>query len=228
LLDKRLQNLESISKILAAIAIPIGLAIGGWYIQNQLSKQAVSKDYVALAVSILQKPKVDTDSDIRSWAVDLLNENSPTKFSPQTVQRLKSGALDLSWALLTTSDFGGNGFVLSPDMKQIAISQNNTIQIYNAADGRKQLSLSGHTDNIVALSYTPDSAKLLSGSLDRTVRYWDLATGRQLATIPLPDAVSGLSATKDGSEVFVRVRKGPIRVYSLPDLKLTRTFDVAG
>jgi hypothetical protein len=59
--------------------IPAVIAIGGWYIQNTATHQSISKDYVTLAISILEKPKSKEDSGLRDWAVDLLSDNAPTK-----------------------------------------------------------------------------------------------------------------------------------------------------
>jgi WD40 repeat protein len=50
-----LENIESISKIAAAIAIPIVIAVGGWWIQSSLSTQAVSKDYVTSTIDSSKK-----------------------------------------------------------------------------------------------------------------------------------------------------------------------------
>ena len=46
--------LESISKIIAALGIPVVLGVGGWIIQGTVSQQTVSKDYVLLATDILK------------------------------------------------------------------------------------------------------------------------------------------------------------------------------
>ena len=58
---------ESFSKVLSAIAIPIVIAVGGWWIQNSITKQSISKDYVALAIGVLEKPKTDVDQSLRDW-----------------------------------------------------------------------------------------------------------------------------------------------------------------
>ncbi len=57
-----LENIESVSKITAAIAIPIVIAIGGWWIQSSLSTQAVSKDYVNMALSLIRSRSSGRDS----------------------------------------------------------------------------------------------------------------------------------------------------------------------
>jgi hypothetical protein len=86
--------IERISKILSIAAIPIVIAVGGWYIQKQLQNQTVSRDYVQLAVSILKEPdQSKIKPELRSWAVDLLSDNSPTKLKPDVIAKLKSGEI---------------------------------------------------------------------------------------------------------------------------------------
>lgn len=90
------ETIERVSKTLSIAAIPVVLAIGGWIIQQRLQNQTVSKDYVQLAVSILKEPESSNiKPEMREWAVKLLNDNSPTKFSPTVSEQLKSGQSQL-------------------------------------------------------------------------------------------------------------------------------------
>jgi hypothetical protein len=87
---------ERVSKTLSMLAIPVVLGIGGWVIQQRLQNQTVSRDYVQLAVSILKEPQDSKiDPAMRDWAVQLLNENSPTKFDKKVAEQLKAGTVQL-------------------------------------------------------------------------------------------------------------------------------------
>ncbi|OEU60519.1 MAG: hypothetical protein BBJ57_10670 [Desulfobacterales bacterium PC51MH44] len=97
----RLKAIESIAKLLSLVAIPVIIAIIGWGIQDRLTSRTVSKDYVQLAVGILAKPDSEAvDPGLRKWAVDLLNQNSPTKFSPELEIQLKEGTASLPSTLM--------------------------------------------------------------------------------------------------------------------------------
>jgi hypothetical protein len=88
--------IERISRTASIAAIPVVLAIGGWIIQRQLQNQTVSRDYVQLALTILQSPdQSKVPPELREWAVDLLNDNSPTKLNAKAVTNLKSGTVTL-------------------------------------------------------------------------------------------------------------------------------------
>jgi hypothetical protein len=84
---------ESITKILSLLAIPVVIAIIGGSIQSSLARRTVSQQYVQLAVSILTSK--EAHEDLRRWAVDLLNDNSPTKLSLNVQEQLRTGAVKL-------------------------------------------------------------------------------------------------------------------------------------
>lgn len=90
-----LDQLDKLARLLSLIAIPIVLAIIGWFIQSTLSDRNVKLEYVKLAISILKEPKDKIEQPLRDWAVNLLDQNSPTKFSSQVSQALKAGQVTL-------------------------------------------------------------------------------------------------------------------------------------
>jgi hypothetical protein len=94
--------LESISKIIAALGIPVVLGVGGWIIQGTVSQQTVSKDYVLLATDILKtKREAGEDGGLRKWAVDLLNRTSPVQLDEATAQQLIKGTITIPSLILS-------------------------------------------------------------------------------------------------------------------------------
>ena len=69
--------------------------------------------------------------------------------------------------------------VWSPDSTHLATSDGDpqssfaTIQLWNR-NGTRWTTLSGHTQPVSALAWSPDGKTLASGSLDQTIRLWDL------------------------------------------------------
>jgi hypothetical protein len=111
--DTWLDTTEKFSRIFSSAAIPVVIAVFGWLIQRKLQHQMLRRDYVQLALSILQNPNPSkVDPTIREWAVDLLDENSPIKLKPEAIKKLKSGEITLSGFSFVPSS------ALTPELQQ--------------------------------------------------------------------------------------------------------------
>jgi WD40 repeat protein/predicted Ser/Thr protein kinase len=86
----------------------------------------------------------------------------------------------------------------SPDGSTLASgSKDSTIKVWNMATGEEIHTLTGHSDSVVSLAYSPtrfrgmsvaygpipDGQTLVSGSLDNTIKIWNVATGQLLHTL---------------------------------------------
>ena len=72
----------------------------------------------------------------------------------------------------------------SPDSKHVAINdQHQTIYVWEIASGKETAKLVGHKHLVAALIYSPDGARIATGSIypENEVRLWDAANGQQLA-----------------------------------------------
>jgi len=71
--------------------------------------------------------------------------------------------------------------VFSPDGKTFAAADNhkeNTLEIWDLKTYSCQVVMSGHTDCVMAIMYSIDGTRIYSASWDKTIRVWDVATGR--------------------------------------------------
>ncbi len=45
--------------------------------------------------------------------------------------------------------------------------------VWNAETGQEMLTLRGHSDDVMSVSFSPDGKQIVSGSRDDTVKVWD-------------------------------------------------------
>ncbi len=72
--------------------------------------------------------------------------------------------------------------ILSPDGTRLAAADVNVagqVRVIDAKNGKDLLALPGHGNMLTGLNILPDGTAMTAG-LDRTVRWWDLETGREL------------------------------------------------
>jgi len=76
--------------------------------------------------------------------------------------------------------------VFSPDGRQLAApARDYSVQLLNANNGKLIDKLDGHSALVVRVAYSDDGRWLASGSLDGTVKIWDVPERKLWTTIPI-------------------------------------------
>jgi RNA polymerase sigma factor (sigma-70 family) len=93
---------------------------------------------------------------------------------------------------------GGLGYPLySPDGKVLAVSGQQTIELWDPESGRLLHTLKGHNDIVWCMAFSSDGKSMVSGSDDKTIRFWDVATGQQVRQIPHNKGVGKIAWSPD-------------------------------
>lgn len=74
----------------------------------------------------------------------------------------------------------------------------------------------GHADSVRDVEFTPDGRLVVSASADRTIKIWEVSTGRIVRTLMghiLP--VTSISISRDGRWLASTEKYGPIRIWDL-------------
>ncbi len=78
------------------------------------------------------------------------------------------------------------------------------------------LVLQGHTDAVTAVAVTSDGTRAVSASHDMTLRIWDLATGKALATLQgHTKSLLAVAVTSDGTRAVSASHDMTLRIWDL-------------
>jgi len=117
-----------------------------------------------------------------------------------------------------------SAIALSPDGRYILSAGHgqSTIQLWDAATGRELETLAGHAENGFgnhALAFSPDGRMAISGGYDKTVRLWEIPSGKLISTCLghtgmifavafSPDGRTAASGSKDNTVKLWNVGSG--------------------
>ena len=89
----------------------------------------------------------------------------------------------------------------SPDGRRLAAGSYEYVTLWDVPTGGLAKTFTGHGDAIKALAVTTDGKTAYSGGLDKSIRVWSLADGKETRQIDLPAAnVEALALAPDGQE----------------------------
>ena len=117
----------------------------------------------------------------RGWVAINSNSSILATLNDQRSIVLRNPADGAEIRTLDSSE-GSQSFTFSPDGRFLVGGSYkvNTIRLWEVGTGRLVGVLDGHEKPVECLAFSPDGAKLASGSYDTTVRIWDFAARKAL------------------------------------------------
>ena len=95
-----------------------------------------------------------------------------------------------------------NDVKFSPDGKYLAVATSVGIELRDAVTLKMERLLTGHTDKVWSVAFSPNGKTLASGSIDHTIKLWDVATGSLIRTLTgHTDYVRSVAFSPDGRTV---------------------------
>ncbi|MBI1916197.1 MAG: PQQ-binding-like beta-propeller repeat protein [Planctomycetes bacterium] len=124
---------------------------------------------------------------------------------PSTGKELPAPSRHKDWVCSVAFSPDGK-FLVSAGGNEFAPARNDyktigEVKLWDVA-ARTERSLKGHTNKVFAAAFSRDSKTLATGSADRTVRLWDVATGKERAVLGgHTEAVSSVAFFPDSQTV---------------------------
>ncbi|HVZ42864.1 MAG TPA: hypothetical protein VHA82_03555 [Ramlibacter sp.] len=76
-LPDRLETWKQITQIGSSVAIPVILALIGYFVQSSVTEAGLKKDYVQMALGVLKEQPSKENEELRQWAIAVLDKSSP-------------------------------------------------------------------------------------------------------------------------------------------------------
>jgi WD40 repeat protein len=119
---------------------------------------------------------------------------------------------------------GITSIALTPDGQRLLTGiRSGTITVWDIASGQELLSLNGHTGMVTCIAVTPASGtasacrfcqRIVTGSVDGTVRIWDAVSGQELLGLNAHTGpVRSVAVTPDGQRILTGSDDGTVQIW---------------
>jgi WD40 repeat protein len=111
-----------------------------------------------------------------------------------------------------------NAIAVSPDGKWLATAgADDLVKLWELPSCKPVRSLAGHERAVTTLQFTTNSARLCSGSVDKSVRIWNVADGSLISSTNTPAEVNAVAWLAGDSQLISGHSDNLIRVWQLSD-----------
>ena len=118
------------------------------------------------------------------------------------------------WLALENSAGKGAEMALNPDGQSLAAVENDTVKVWNAATGRVLRAMSGITEAVSALQFSPDGRHLAAAGDDMWVKVWDVFSGTELSKwIAHTGGINALAFSQDGTRLATASNDYKVKIW---------------
>lgn len=167
------------------------------------------------------------------WLVSASEDKTLRIWDPESgEEKSQIHQKERAWSVAVSPDgtqilSGSGGALLGNPPIDVVPIEKNPIRLWNAATGELIREMDGHSNLVCSLEFSPDGKYACSGSYDKSLRVWDLATGSQLARVDGDGWVCAARYSPDGRLILCGggIRRVDRRWYQSPEERV-RLFRV--
>ena len=101
-----------------------------------------------------------------------------------------------------------------------ACLNNGVVETWDLRANERTAMYSGHGDGVSCIDVSPDGNKIITGSLDKTVKVWDIRTQAELANFNFPSQVFSLAVCPQTSWLATGEQSGKVSALNLMSLEV--------
>lgn len=122
---------------------------------------------------------------------------------------------------LNSYEFRMNSVVFCKDGKYLAAGgTNGLITIWDTTNWSILHEITGHDESVTGIAFSMNCELLISSSLDKTIRIWNVVSGKEKKSIDAKNYVTNLAITSDGKKIAGSTYDKSIFFWNLSDGKL--------
>ncbi len=150
----------------------------------------------------------NSDGGIRVWNVN-------TRQRMGTLRTGSGGVTSVAYSPDGTIIAAGKGWNFRTMRSTNRGEKDDTVRLWDAETGKHKATLTGHTDSIYSVSFSPDNTMIASASSDNTVRLWNVNTGETKVTlIGHTDSVNSVAYAPDGKTIATASSDETVRLWN--------------
>ncbi|HEY7604008.1 MAG TPA: BTAD domain-containing putative transcriptional regulator [Gaiellaceae bacterium] len=228
----RLRALVGVLAVAALVAA--GLTIFAF--DRSASSKHQTRIATARQLAAASVANLETDPELSILLALRAVETSPGgvgKALPEAVEALHQ-AVAASRGLTTIRSPDTSAVDFSPNGRRLVTAGSapgdraeQTAYVWDAASGKRLLSLRGAKAAVEYVAYSPDGARIATASEDGATSIWDAQSGRRLFVLPDPGTggtAPAVAFAPDGGRLATADQAGRLRVWNLHDRREVRTI----
>ena len=108
-----------------------------------------------------------------------------------------------------------NDIQLSSDNTRLAVASSIGVWLYDLHTGSETALITGHTETVMHVAFSPDGKILASSARDETIRLWNTETGESLLSLSTPSNPIHLKFSADGKTLVSQNWNGTVWFWDI-------------